>query len=127
MARLLKKITPWGWSRECSAAFDLLKQQITSNPVLRLPDPNLPFILTTDWSRLAIGAALSQKDPETGFDHPIAYKSRLLSWAERNYASTEAECIAVIWAIQKFRVYLDGCTWTVGTLLFTLTIILSSG
>jgi RNase H-like domain found in reverse transcriptase len=99
MARLLQKNTPWEWSPECTAAFNMLKQQITSDPVLRLPDPNLQFILTTDWSRLAIGAVLSQKDPHTGFDHPVAYKSRLLSSAEKNYAPTEGECLALIWAI----------------------------
>jgi RNase H-like domain found in reverse transcriptase len=83
--------------------------------VLRLPDPNLQFILTTDWSRLAIGAVFSQKDPHTGFDHPIAYKSRLLSSAEEICAPTGGECLALIWAIQKFRVYLDGRHFVVYT------------
>jgi hypothetical protein len=115
MAQLLKKNVKWLWSEECQKAFEELKQRITSEPILRLPNFSLPFILTTDWSKVAIGAVLSQVDPETGFDHPISFKSRLLSSAERNYSPTEGECLALVWAIQKFRVFLDGRHFTVYT------------
>jgi hypothetical protein len=64
---------------------------------------------------VAIGAVLSQIDPETNFDHPVAFKSRLLNSAERNYAPTEGECLALVWAVEKFRVFLDGRQFTVYT------------
>ena len=115
MAALLKKNTEWVWSKKCQEDFDELKARLTSDPVLRLPNFSLPFILTTDWSKVAIGAVLSQIDPETGFDHPVAFKSRLLNSAERNYAPTEGECLALVWAVEKFRVFLDGRHFTVYT------------
>jgi hypothetical protein len=96
------------WTPECQEAYQNLKRALTSDPVLRLPDFNQQFILTTDWSTLAIGAVLSQEDTQTLFDHPVAFASRLLNTAERNYASMEGECLALVWAIRKFRLYLDG-------------------
>lgn len=115
MAKLLKKNVPFVWSAECQEAYNELKRRLTSDPVLKLPDFSRPFILTTDWSKLAIGAVLSQIDPETGFDHPVAFKSRLLTPAESNYAPTEGECLALVWAVQKFRVFLDGRHFTIYT------------
>ncbi len=105
---LTRKNVLFVWSQECQQAFDTLKVKLTTEPVLRLPDFGREFILTTDWSKVAIGAVLSQIDPETGFDHPVAFASRLLNDAERNYSPTEGELLALIWAVDKFRLYLDG-------------------
>ena len=74
-------------------------------------DLNKPFILTTDASNEPIGAVLSQGNPQN--DHPIAYMSRSLSKSELNYSTTEKECLAVIAAVQYFRHYLYGRTFTV--------------
>ena len=79
-----------------------------SAPVLALPIWDQPYVLTTDWSKQAIGAMLSQVDPDTEEEHPIAYAFRLLNAAERNYAPTEGECLALVWAVEKFRYYLHG-------------------
>lgn len=115
LSYLTKKSVPFEWTPACQIAFDLIKQTLTSEPVLRLPDFSREFILTTDWSKLAIGAVLSQVDPETQFDHPVAFASRLLTSAEQNYSPTEGECLALLWSIEKFRVYLDGRHFTVYT------------
>jgi hypothetical protein len=115
LADLTKKNVVFEWTLQRQEAFQSLKHALTTEPVLRLPDFNRPFILTTDWSKVAIGAVLSQEDPVTHFDHPVAYASRLLSAAERNYASTEGECLALVWAVQKFRLYLDGKEFIVYT------------
>ena len=64
---------------------------------------------------MAIGAVLSQVDAETGFDHPVAYASRLLNSAESNYTPTEGELLALVWAVNKFRLYLDGRHFTAYT------------
>jgi hypothetical protein len=98
----------WEWSEECQKAYDELKRALTSEPILRMPRFDLVFIVTTDWSKLAIGAVLSQVDPDTNFDHPVAYASRLLTSAEQNYSPTEGGCLALVWAVQKYRIYLDG-------------------
>ena len=74
-------------------------------------DLSKPFILTTDASNETIGAVLSQGDPPN--DHPIAYMSRSLSKSELNYSKMEKECLAVIAAVQYFKHYLYGLTFTV--------------
>ncbi|KAK9827014.1 hypothetical protein WJX74_003601 [Apatococcus lobatus] len=70
-------------------AFIAIKEKLTSTPCLHLPNWDQPFIVHSDWSKGAIGAVLSQLDPETGLEHPIHFASRSLSAAERNYAPTE--------------------------------------
>lgn len=96
------------WSQEALVAFQTLKDALCEAPVLALPQWNLPFILTTDWSRVAVGAVLSQANPVTGDEHPNAFASRTLTAAEQNYAATEGECLAVKWATEKFFYYLHG-------------------
>lgn len=103
------------WTAEREAAVEALKQALCSAPVLAMPRWDQPFILTTDWSCAAVGAVLSQCDPETGDEHPIAFASRALTSAERNYAPTEGECLAAKWAVDKFRYYLHGRRFTLRT------------
>ena len=66
-----------------SAAFEALIKKFTSYPVLRNPDPNKCYILDTDVSLYAIGATLSQDFMDGR--HSIAYFSKSLIPAERNY------------------------------------------
>ncbi|WP_353817132.1 RNase H-like domain-containing protein, partial [Acinetobacter baumannii] len=87
---------------------------MTSAPVLHLPDLTQPFVLRTDASDLGLGAVLLQRDPknaETLF--PVAYASRKLRPAETHYATSEKECLGLVWAIQKFQLYLYGTHFTV--------------
>ncbi|MBJ4082669.1 hypothetical protein JGD51_25585, partial [Salmonella enterica subsp. enterica serovar Typhimurium] len=70
-----------------------------------------PFILTVDASNIAIGAVLSQGEP--GDDKSVAYFSKSLNKAERNYSTTEKECLALIRAVEHFRHYLYGRHFTI--------------
>ena len=81
--------------------------------MLQYPDFSKPFILTTDASSEALGAILSQGP--IGQDLPIAYASRTLNNAERNYSTTEKELLAIIWACKQYRYYLYGKTLTIVT------------
>ena len=74
---LLKKENAFEWTTECTTAFNLLKDALTSSPVLVYPKfgPDSEFILETDASFVGLGAVLSQQQ-EDGKAHPIAYASR---------------------------------------------------
>nr|GEW48464.1 reverse transcriptase domain-containing protein [Tanacetum cinerariifolium] len=60
MTRLLKKDTPFFFSKECVEAFQTLKRKLTEAPILVAPDWDLPFELMCDASDFAIGAVLGQ-------------------------------------------------------------------
>ena len=87
-------------SPEAVKAFEDMKQRLCTAPVLLLPDFEKPFILETDASGLGLGAVLSQKG-EDGKMHPVAYASRVLKPAERNYHSGKLEFLALYWAVTK--------------------------
>lgn len=75
--------------------------------MLRVADPSKHYILQMDASDLGLGATLSQVD-EHRDEHPVAFASRKLLPREHNYATVEKECLAIVWAVQFFRVYLYG-------------------
>lgn len=105
LTRLLKKNTEFVWGPEQCQAFQNLKNLLTEAPILAHPNFEKPFILQTDASGHGIGAVLSQKD-ENNLDHPIAFASRSLKPAEKNYAITELETLAVVEFVKYFRTYL---------------------
>jgi RNase H-like domain found in reverse transcriptase len=82
-------------------------------PVLRLPDPARPFVVTTDASDYGIGGVLEQEWPDGA--HPVAYVSRKLSDPERNYPTHDRELLAIIHVVMELRCYLHGSTFTIQT------------
>ena len=77
MSELMKKDVMFKWQDEQAKAFKQLKNVISKAPVLRAPNINLPFVVTTDASGFAVGATLSQ-DVGNGLQ-PIAFMSRDVS------------------------------------------------
>lgn len=117
MTELLKKGKSYEWHLDCQGAFEKIKEILINSCALFMPDFNLPFTLTTDASEFALGAVLSQQvlmDDER-VDRPIAYDSRVLSGAEKNYSTIEKELLALIWATKVFRSYLYGQKFTLIT------------
>ena len=106
LTQLTRKDTPFVWTEACDLAFRSLKNSLITAPVLSLPDPEKDFFIEADASNFAIGAVLCQKDARGA--HPIAYVSRKLSSAERNYPIQEQELLALIYALRKWRHYLFG-------------------
>ena len=76
-------------------------------PVLRQPDVTRPFTVYTDASGYALGAILAQHD-DNNQEYVCHYASRLLKNAEIHYGNSEKECLAIVYAIRQFRIYLHG-------------------
>lgn len=103
MVKYLRKDTKINVNDPCYiAAFEKLKELITSHPILRYPNFNKRFKLITDASNYAIGAVLTQEG------HPICYASRTLNDHEQKYAPFDKELLAVVWAVKYFRPYIFG-------------------
>ena len=94
------------WTEKCDRAFEDLKKLVSTAPVLRGPNWDLPFQISSDASDTAIGAVLGQEEDKKPY--AIYYISKNLSPAELNYTVTEKEFLAVIHAVNKFRHYITG-------------------
>ncbi|UYV79893.1 hypothetical protein LAZ67_18000997, partial [Cordylochernes scorpioides] len=108
---LLRNNVKFFWSNEQEQSFQILKSAPTTDPVLGHFKEDAETLVHTDASGYGVGAVLTQL--VEGKEKPIAYASRTLNAAERNYSTTERECLAVVWAIYKFKPYLFGKHFTV--------------
>lgn len=110
VARPLHELTKadaiFDWTEACEKAMRGLQERITTAPVLRHYDPELQSIVETDASDFALGIVLSQKDDKD--TRPVAFGSRSLLPAERNYPIHEKEALAIYYALKEWRQYLEG-------------------
>ena len=113
LTRLTKKKMKYVWEEEQQRAFEYIKALVTTAPVLHHPDLNSRFVIQTDASDSGFGAVLFQVID--GQERVLEFASRALTRAERNYSVTERECLAVLWAIRKFRAYVEGYNFLVVT------------
>ena len=101
------------WSVVHENAFKTLKSNLISAPILKIPDITQPFVLCCDASSIGLGAVLLQYRNDELFS--VSYASKKLSNAEKKYSTIERECLAVIWAIKKFKMWLYGVEFTFQT------------
>lgn len=102
------------WTPEAQIGFDKLKTALTSAPVLCNPDFTKPFVIQCDASSVGVGSVLYQLS-EDGSEHPIAFMSKKLNSAQRNYSVTELECYAAVLSVKRFRPYVEGMEFKVVT------------
>ena len=100
---LTRKDAVFHWSSDCQDAFDRLKPLLTTSPITAFSDFSLPFRLYTDASTVGLGAILAQV--REGKERIICCASCSLNQAEKAYPATKLECLAIIWAVAKFRPY----------------------
>ena len=106
LSNLLVQGIPFEFDSQCLHAFSVLKDKLVSAPIVVAPDWSFPFEIMCDASDFAIGAVLGQKREK--IFQVIYYANRTLNDAQLNYATTEKELLAIVFAFDKFRPYLIG-------------------
>ena len=105
MTAARKGTEPVHFTREDIERFAELKRRLCAATRLAHPNLEAPFTVYTDASKIAVGAVLLQRDT-AGVERPISFFSKKLSSGQRNYFTFERECLAVVCALEHFRVYL---------------------
>jgi hypothetical protein len=101
LTRLLQKQQVFQWSEDAQVAFQELKQDMASTPVLALPKFDLPFTVETDASDVGLRAVLMLQG------RPIAFLSKALGEKNKHISIFEKEFLALIMAVDKWRQYLQ--------------------
>ena len=103
---LLQKKSPWSWGSQQENAFNKAKSMLTSSCLLTHYDPTKPLILACDASPYGLGAVLSHQLEED--EYPVAFASRSLAPAEKNYSQIDKEALAIVFGVKHFHQYLFG-------------------
>lgn len=115
LSDLLRKPSNFIMGTDQEVSFVLLRDSLVKSPVLKLFDPNAITEVHTDASKIAYGAVLLQKDNDDQHFHPVQYMSRKTTPQEEKYHSYELEVLAVVKALEKWRIYLLGRQITIVT------------
>ena len=110
---LTKKGKEFRWTTQCDEALQKLKEALVSPPIMAYPLDSGEYFLDCDASDYCIGGVLSQI--QDGEEKVIAYGSKMLNKAERNYCVTDKELLSIRYFVEYFRQYLLGRKFTVRT------------
>ena len=102
---LLRKRVDFVMTPQRVEAFLSLRSLLISPAILHCPDHTRRFLLQTDASSIGIGGVLSQIFDDG--EHPVSFVSRKLLPAEQNYFTTELECLAIVWCVRQFELFLN--------------------
>ncbi|GKC47721.1 putative nucleotidyltransferase, ribonuclease H [Tanacetum coccineum] len=104
MTQLLMKDAKFDFSNDCKKSFNILKEKLTTAPIIISPDWNVPFELMCDANDFVVGAVLGQRIE--GKFKPMYYASKTLNNAQEHYTTTENELLVVVFSFDKFHPYL---------------------
>ena len=101
------------WTDAMDKAFEMLKVSLSNNVILTIPSISDTYTLHTDASGFGIGACLHVI--REGQELPVAFYSRQLQGAEKNYSITELETLAIVASLKHFEYYVYGTTLSIFT------------
>ncbi|TYK06279.1 uncharacterized protein E5676_scaffold157G00630 [Cucumis melo var. makuwa] len=107
--RLMRKDAVFDWDQSCQNAFDSIKKYLLNPPVLSALAAGKPLILYVVAQETSLGALLAQEN-DKGKECALYYLSRTLTGAELNYSPIEKMCLALFFAIDKLRHYMQAFT-----------------
>ena len=113
---LLKKEAPWRWTSSQEESWKRMKELLSSAEVLCAYNPTLPLTLSCDASPFGVTAVLAHRFPD-GSERPVAYASKSLSPAEKNYSQLDKEALAIVFGVKRFHAFLYGRSFTLITRL----------
>ncbi|XP_021727705.1 uncharacterized protein LOC110694850 [Chenopodium quinoa] len=106
LTQLFLKDATFEFTDACMKSFNRIKEALITAPIIQPPDWDLPFEIMCDASDYVVGVVLGQQKNKVL--HAINYASKTLDEAQMNYATTEKELLAIVYALEKFRTYLTG-------------------
>ena len=112
LTELTKKDNEFVWTQECQHTFELMKEKLLEEPILKYPDPEKGYILYTDASKYAWAGVLTQEytyddvDKERTVHHPITYVSGLFKGPQINWAALTKEAYAIYMSVKKLNYYI---------------------
>jgi len=110
---LLNKDSTFRFDEDCLHAFEELKRRLFTAPVISASDWHYNFELMCDTSNYTVGVVLGHREEK--IFRVIYYASKILNEVQANYTTTEKELLAIVYALEKFRLYLIGSKVTMFT------------
>ena len=112
LTTLTKKDAKFEWTSACQKSFELLKEALCGEPVLKYADTSKPYTLYTDASKFGWAGVLTQPHTttidgkSTTTDHPVAFVSGLFRGSQLNWAALTKEAFAIYMSVKKLSFYL---------------------
>ncbi|MBW0539437.1 hypothetical protein O181_079152 [Austropuccinia psidii MF-1] len=108
--RICDQQTVFEMTQERSGAYEKIRKDVTEEPLLLIPDWNIPFKLSLDACGDGLGAALHQVQiiDDKPTEGPVCYISRQIKPTEARYGASQIECLCLVWTLEKLHYYLDG-------------------
>ena len=112
LTTLTKKDAKFEWTSACQKSFELLKEALCGEPVLKYADTSKPYTLYTDASKYGWAGVLTQPHvttvdgKSTTTDHPVAFVSGLFRGSQLNWAALTKEAFAIYMSVKKLSFYL---------------------